>query len=213
MKNQVSPIAPQAQVSPVLTPEYASMVSVLPLEPFRLWGNFTTALEYYEKVKDTPWFKAHQHKAVVTFDHLLNQIILEIGDQINVSGGLQDHRFFTDLGVEKGRWIPAEELKAYFTNNAFVFGDYDSFLEFEKEMKENPSNGGVECSYGFPLFYETPILEARHSWYIALRTDLEGRCFGKVEIYELSEQRERVVAQVFAEQKKRFKDLICIDVY
>lgn len=224
MKNQVSAIAPTQPVSPLSVAYSNDQVSIKPA--LDISGHITAPADFYEKFKDAEVFQKGYPRA--EFFHQTNTIVLMAGEgesQVQVTGMLKESRLYSDLKVDQKVWMPADEIRDYFSkhseyfsahekNKRYFYEDMDDFLRV-KELAEQDK--GEDFVFDLCLFEgikgDPDNFDDRVWLEIHMRPGL-----GLVPMVSFSSALKTsymsmLKEKIFAQQKERLKGLLCIDVY
>lgn len=219
MKNQAKVSAPSAPVSS-LSVAYNNP-SLHLTRAVELAGHISLPAEFYEKYKDAEVFQKGVPR--VEFHHAEGMIHLTAGEgeeAVWVVGHLTRHRIFDDLKLFTSEWMTCKEADEYFTNHQEYFGPEREGFDLVSDMLNRKS---LSDQYEFedvklhlPVFNEVPV-DMKKGWHlwleIEIRPDLQDVPHVRFMSSSFSDTATRLKAQVFAEQKDRLKELVCMDLY
>lgn len=219
MKNQLKVNGSSMPVSPVSSSFSSSELCIT--QAVELSGHISLPAEFYEKYKDSQIFQKGIPR--VEFYHQQRMIHLTAGEgeeAVWVVGHLTPHPIYADLSVFKRKWMQSKEADTYFESHTHYFGPEHEGYKEVSEILDEKKRADIACFHDFklqlPIFCEVPYNpeEGNHVWLeMETQPDLQGTSY----VYFMSslydEMAQKVQNRVFAEQKERFKDLICIDVF
>ncbi|WP_420154853.1 hypothetical protein [Siphonobacter sp.] len=219
MKNQARVSAPSAPVSP-LSVAYSNTQANIS-RPVEITGHISLPAEFYEKYKESEVFQKGLPR--VEFYHTERMIHLTAGEgdqTIYVVGRLTTHAIYEDLKVFHREWMPSKEADIYFEDRKSYFGPKHEGYQEVSETLDQKKLASISCFDDFklhlPIFNEVPmdVENGNYVWLeMGTQPDLTGTSYVYFMSSQFAEMAQKVKDEVFAEQRERLKDLICIDIY
>ncbi|MDR6194913.1 hypothetical protein [Siphonobacter sp. SORGH_AS_0500] len=219
MKNQLKVNGSSMPVSPVSGSFSASELRIT--QAVELSGHISLPAEFYEKYKDSEIFGKGIPR--VEFHHQQRMIHLTAGEgeeAVWVVGHLTPHPIYADLKVFQREWMSSRKAQTYFEDHRWYFGpEHEGYGEVN-DILNKKYLANIADFHDFklhlPIFSELPVdmQNGHHVWLeMGTQADLDETPNVYFMSSLFSEMAQKVQDRVFAEQRERLKDLICIDIY